>query len=261
MKCTIQIRMLVFSFTLMAIFALPAHGQIPGTKDIIKEFPEFTSETDREQEDIIDFEFSRLVGIAFHGNFDFVVGGISKIMENSARGTFSLEYFMTTQTAAIVQIGFSRTTTKVAGQTTVVFNGANEVRDLSFDSEVDLMRGTLGFRFYLGHPAFPSFLYAVGLHAELGGGAILRREKFKNGVLSGGLTGIIFKLDNVSDINPAIYINLGFEIPLVDQRVYLGGQFGYTLAFLSGEGEKGKAGEDRDGDWATIGIYVMAHLF
>jgi hypothetical protein len=250
----------IFLYLILISSCLPRVGaaQIPGSVDIIQEFPDFAKEENDERQDSIDFEHSRVVAFSFHGGYDLIQGGLSSSMTNGASIDVALNYFMYAQSAFVLRVGTAFADLDVAGlETYPGLDGLlHENEPLRYIGGVTMYRFTMGYRHYFGHPAYPSLFSFLGLNAELGAGIMLRFERYtilENGPEHPGLL-------NFSDMSPIIMVSVGVEFPFLIEDIYLGVRGGYQLSLLSDEGDLGFVGENRDADWLNFTAYVMVHL-
>jgi len=258
---TLNFRLLVMCPLLIGIFFLAqpkSHAQVPGTEDIIKEFPEFTRELQEERRELLNFEYARVISFSFYGAFDVLIGGLAQTMSNNASFLISFEYYMFAQSVIVIRAGFSEASLAVAGlEDYVDINGVLQVNQpLVYEGSVTMYPITIGYRYYFGHPAYPNFLTLIGLNAELSGGILIREESYT--ILQDGPNhpGLLF----FKDISPIFTLTAGLEFPIVDRSIYFGLRGGFTLALLTDNALGGYVNEPRDGNWATASAYVMVHL-
>lgn len=240
------------------LFPPLTHAQIPGSKDVFQEFPEFTKEEDDERRDSIDFEHSRSVALALHGGYSLITGGLAQSMSNSSSIDLAFTYFMYTQNAIVLYLGTGFAGLNVAG--TQNYAGLDgklyKNQPLKYVGTVNMYRVALGYRYYLGHPAYPNIFSFLGMNLELAGGMLWRFERYtitENGPQHPGLL-------HFGDTSPVIALTLGLEFPFLLESLYFGVRAGYQLALLSDESDIGFVGEPRDGDWFLTNAYVMLHL-
>lgn len=245
-------------FVALGIFSPPVRAQIPGTKDIFQEFPEFTKEEDDERRDSLDFEYSRVVALALHGGYSALSGGLAQTMGNSGTFDLTFNYFMYTQNVIVLSAGVAFANLDVAGTQNYagLDNKLYNNQPLKYVGTVNMYRFALGYRYYLGHPAYPNIFSFLGLNVELAGGMLLRFERYtiiQNGPQHPGLL-------HFGDTSPIVALTTGMEFPFLLEDLFFGLRVGYQLALLSDEGDRGFVGEARDGDWFLGNAYVMLHL-
>lgn len=236
-----------------------ARSQIPGTKQIMEEFPGFSEEFEGEREDMIDFVYSRTVALSVHTSYNVLVGNLSDTQDHDFSVSGSLTYFIRTQFAVVIKGGYSQADLTVDGvQSYTDTYGNAQLARLKYTGMVRMIPATVGFRYYFGHPAHPNLLTWSGIHFGVAGGVLIREEtKDKDGLITGpnhpGITPL-------KDISPIVHFYGGFEVPLLDTGFHIGVNVGYLLAFLSDENEVDEVGNERDGDWFTVSGYLMAQL-
>lgn len=241
----------------LLLHPLFSQSQVPGTRDIIQEFPEFTKEESDERRDSMDFEYTRIVALSLHGGYNVLVGGLNQTITSGAAVDIALNYFMYTQNAIVIYAGTSFAGISVNGtQNYTDLDGQPQTATLRYTGDLTMYRFALGYRYYFGHPASPTIFSAIGLNAELAGGILMRFERYSIQEDGPKHPGLAF----FSDISPIFIFSVGVEFPFVFEDTYFGLRLGYQLSFLSDDSGQGYVNEPRDADWFPLSAYLMIHL-